>query len=398
MFFIARPSCISTALCCFALCAVVAPLESLAACPFCPPSSPPLAFQLADAEFGLLVQWVSAKSTDDATDANSSTTFEVVDRLKGGRFALKERVVVPFLQEGQPGDWFLLLGSANGDAVDWQPLQEMNEVSYAYLKRAPAPEVASPDRLPYFAKHLEHRDQVVSADAFAEFSRAAFSEVQSAQSHFQREKLRDWMTSTDLAMQPRKSFYGMLLGMIGDPRDVAYLSSIVLLDPQPDQIRIEIDGVMGGYLLARGAAGLVELERGKLDAASRHDGEMIGLINAIRFIADFAPERVPRDDLLRVMRRLIDVPSMAEIVLPDLARWKDWSLIDRLAAAYGEPPFDRSFGKDKVIAYLRACEKDVGPDSTKPSETSQRAKAALAALAERDPDQFRERPRSLFGR
>ena len=47
-------------------------------------------------------------------------------------------------------------------------------------------------------------------------------------------------------------------------------------------------------------------------------------------------ERHSAERLLEGLRTMLDRPQLADLVIPDLARWEDWSVIDRLVDAVQE--------------------------------------------------------------
>ena len=65
---------------------------------------------------------------------------------------------------------------------------------------------------------------------------------------------------------------------------------------------------------------------------------------------------------------------MADMVIPDLARWEDWSVMDRLVQMFKECDSDETrWVRTPIISYLQACPK---PE----------AKTFIAELREIDPD------------
>jgi hypothetical protein len=66
---------------------------------------------------------------------------------------------------------------------------------------------------------------------------------------------------------------------------------------------------------------------------------------------------VPRERILEALRHVLDRPQMADLVIPDLARWEDWSQIDRLVRLFKDADEQSSWVRVPVINYLRACPK-----------------------------------------
>lgn len=328
------------------------------ACPFCPPSTPPLSEQLAESQIAVLVKWVRVvESPDDPTQVE--TVFEVVE---GVRPSDKEpprggTVKVNFLRQGQPGDLFVLLGKRDESGLtDWAPPLEVTEVSYHYLRQAPSLERPAAERLKFFLKFLEFPDTTIANDAFAEFSRAKYADVVQLTADLPRAKLRAWLKDP-ATTKMRLGFYALLLGLCGEQADAEYLASRVLPPPDPQADRIGVDGMMGGYVLLTGEAGLERLVQAKLVQDDVPAADFGALLNTLRFLWEFAPERVPRERVAAAMRLVLRRPGAAELAVIDLARWKDWGALEQLRATYGQPPLETVDARRKVLQFALVCVK-----------------------------------------
>ena len=364
-------------------------------CPFCGPTDPPFSHRLAQCDAAVQVKWVSLVS--DEEKQTETTTFEVVEVVKNGERVFKEgqQVTLPFGRDGQPGDLFLLIGKndEDGKAINWElPVQLNGEFLYPYIRQVPSPE--TPDRLAFFLKFLEFSDAEIAGDAFAEMSRAQYKDVAALAPKLPREKLHKWLSSKDPAMQVRLGLYGMLLGLSGDDSDAAFLEALILTRPDPERPRFGIDGMMAGYILLQRERGLDKLLAAKFDDPLAED-DLLPLRNALVFVWDYARDRVPTETLQAAMRRYLDRPRLAASVLPDLARWKDWSVLERLTKSYGQSPFDADLAKQDIVKFALVCERDgrkTRPDT--PPATALKARQFLNGL---DPEFVRGVEKSLGG-
>ena len=64
---------------------------------------------------------------------------------------------------------------------------------------------------------------------------------------------------------------------------------------------------------------------------------------------------MPKERLAEGMRYMLDRPQLADLVIPDLARWQDWSVMDRLVKLFKDAKDDTAWVRVPVINYLRAC-------------------------------------------
>jgi len=52
---------------------------------------------------------------------------------------------------------------------------------------------------------------------------------------------------------------------------------------------------------------------------------------------------------------MLERPQLADLVIPDLARWEDWSVMDRLVELFKNADEESNWVRVPVINYLRAC-------------------------------------------
>ena len=78
----------------------------------------------------------------------------------------------------------------------------------------------------------------------------------------------------------------------------------------------------------------------------------------------YADGRIAKPRLRQSMRILLDRPELADLVIADLARWKDWSIQDRLMTMYQDKAFNVPAIKRAVVRYMLVCTKDVPKKGT----------------------------------
>jgi hypothetical protein len=338
----------------FTLCAaVLATAETAVACPFCGAASLTLSEQLQGADAAVLVQWVSGKKPEK--ESAGSTTYEIVRAVKPVTLTKGKRIDLDRYRAGKAGDLFLLLGT-KGDGIEWGSPFEVTETSFNYITQAPSPESPPQKRLAYFLKFLEYSDPMIGNDAYGEFGNAPYKDVAALAKELPREKLRKWITSPDV-QQSRMGLYGMMLGLCGDESDAELLKSKIVL--QSEDLRLGIDGIMAGYLLLTGEKGLAVIEESKLANKKVPFSETFAAMQALRFLWSYGDGRIAPERLRQSMRILLDRPELADLVIADLARWKDWSVQKRLLEMYGSEEFNIPSHKRAIVRYMLASTKDV---------------------------------------
>ncbi len=362
----------------------------VAACPFCPPSSPPLAEQLAASDCAILATWERILPAKTET-GSPETVFRIkeVERDKTGKLKAGGTITVDFERQGTAGDTFFLMGTLEQDLTLWgQPL-EVTEVSYGYIRQLPSPEQPATERLRHFLKFLEFKNALIAGDAFTEFARAKYEDVVALQKDLPRDKLRTWVKSpsTDPV---RLGFYAMLLGLCGDQTDAATLWAGFEKPPAPNEVRICTDGMMGGYLLLTGEAGFLRLLDAKLRPADAHQADVYAVVNALRFLWEYAPSCVPREKVALAMQLVLQRPAFAELAVMDLARWQAWDATDDVLAWMGRDPFDIPATQSKLVKFAQECVKD-GSNA----DATAKATAFLAQLQREHPDKWQAIERVL---
>ncbi|HUY93259.1 MAG TPA: hypothetical protein VMV10_31315 [Pirellulales bacterium] len=227
----------------------------------------------------------------------------------------------------KPGSLMLLLARRDAFSDDrrlhWSETP-LDELSYAYVARAPSLRKPAAERLPYFIPFLEHRNPLLAEDAYREFGRARFDEVAAVADKLPMDSFRGWLES-DRVPQERKGFYGLALGLARDPaerrRNAEFLKRQI--DQPASDFRAGFDGVLGGYLLAAGEPGLELIEERYLAAPLAASGDVRHAMTALRFYHEYGRE-IPAEQLARAMRRLLAREEFAAEAIVDLARWQDW--------------------------------------------------------------------------
>lgn len=132
------------------------------------------------------------------------------------------------------------------------------------------------------------------------------------------------------------------------------------------------------YLTLVGADGMPLIEEHFLGNEKAEYADTYAAIMAVRFHGN-ETEAVPRERLLEGLRHVLDRPAMADLVIPDLARWKDWSVIGKVVLLFKNADSNSNWVRVPVVNYLRACPlpeakeqieelKKIDPESVKRSE------------------------------
>jgi hypothetical protein len=392
------------------------------ACPFCSAPSQTMAEQVAQADGVCLVEWTGGVAATEQDPGKS--TYEILQIVKSPKdsVAKGDRVTLARFRAGKKGDLFLLMGtrSGKGTGIDWGSPTEITEPAFNYVAQAPSPEVPATKRLVYFVRFLEYPDQLVSNDAYAEFANAPYKDIAAVAKRLPREKIRQWVVRPETP-QPRMGLYGMMLGLCGDNQDAKILADKI--SQKTEDFRIGIDGMISGYLLLTGPAGLEHIDEWKFKDRKVPFSETYAAMMGLRFMWQYAGGRISNERLMQSMRILLERPELADLVIADLARWNDWSVQDRLMDIYGKGEYNIPSIKRAIIRYMLAstqvkpaaavgassavtgtasgAQSTGGPAAGNPPhdvsrDYTERGKRYLEQLRKRDPKTVKEAERFFF--
>ncbi len=370
---------------------------ALVSCPFCDAPTLLMAEQVQMCNHMVLGKWLGGDKPTETSIGNSRFEILHVAKSENDHFKVGQTIEMAQYIAGSEKATYALMGM--GERLeDWHPPMEVSAAGWKYLSELPLP-VTEPakqtERLAFAIDYLEHPDLLISNDAYAEFAAAPYDVIVPLKDRFPREKLKLWLNNPETTVT-RIGLYGLLLGLCGTEEDAAMMEKkIVVVDAD---FRLGIEGVMSGFILIRGESGLKVLEDSKMKSTTcvNAAGETINLpfsetyaaMQTLRFLWTYEPDRIPKTRLKESMRTLLDRPDLADLVITDLARWKDWEVQDRLMTMYSDENYSLPAVKRAIVRFLFHCsqEKPVeGPEGARIAELSQMAKDRLAELEKKDP-------------
>ncbi len=372
--------------------------RELSACPFCFGSLQlTLRERIDTSDATVIVRWKSGEPGDLNRELPATTTFEIIEVSRGGLDAGASLTIARF-QEGRPGDVFLMSGSLLEDAVKWDRSIPLSAEGLKYVRNLPASTAPVAERLRYVLCFLESADDTVATDAFTVLAAARYEDMAALRSELPKEKLRRWVFGGD-RIKGQLSVYGMLLGLCGDASDSRRLEAIILNTRGPDDFRLGISGVMGGYLLLAKTEGLEVLERSFLTSAEASSSDRAAAMKALRFVGAYAEECVGKDRLAGSVRRSLATAKQPENAIADLARWQDWSATDRLLQWYDAPQKpDRHVRKAIIYFMMAAAQADREGLSDRELKSLDAAAKFVETLQKKEPALYKQAARGFIPR
>jgi hypothetical protein len=350
------------------------------ACPFCSAVSLTFGEEINNSQVAVIAKLTAAPPP--ATDANSldvaKAKFEIIKVLKGEDVLGKERKLeAVYFGDSAVGSTFLILG-IDPPNINWSTPIALSERGVEYVTRGMELPKEGADRLFFFQDYLEDKDETLARDAYDEFAKAPYPDVLGLAPRMQHDKLIGWVKSTEIPVS-RRRLYLTMLGAARNPDDVPVFEEMI--KSKDRQTKGALDALVAAYLTLKGPDGMPLVEDLFLKNQDAEYTDTYATIMALRFHGT-EEKIIPRERLLVGLRMMLDRPQLADLVIPDLARWEDWSVVDRLVELFKKSDEESSWVRVPVINYLRACPL---PD----------AKVKIDELAKIDPESIK-RANSFF--
>jgi hypothetical protein len=331
-----------------------------AACSMCPAVRDTLSEKLAQAEQAIVAELVSASPPAGTGERAASppalfekrpARFRVLRILGDGTVAsVGSHVDLVCRTQALAGTKFLLVGSGGGEP-EWSEPVELSAVALEYLDLLQNLPPNPPERLALFLPYTTSPDELVAADAYAELARAPYSDYVAM-----RERLdHRWLIARIQAPDTKtycRILYLMLLSVCGTPEDAQRLAE--LLRQRDETQRPVLHAAIACYLRLAGTDGIPLIEDLFFKDHAVEWTDAYAAIVAIRYCGEEF-DNVPRPRLAAALHHLLTRPRLAEHVLADLARWGDWSVVERLSRLFREASGDDSSVRVAIVQYLHAC-------------------------------------------
>ena len=354
------------------------------ACPFCRPVKTTFTEDINAADVAVLGELVDRPKRPDSSEGelpaadiidSYKTKFRIKKIYKGDkRVRTGDEIVAIYTGDAPVGAQCLLRGIGKED-LQWAPPVPLGQRAQAYVEQVLKLPASGADRLIFFENYLEDKDPVLQGDAFDEFARADYQALKDIRDEIDHERLLTWIKNPDVTPSNRRLYFTML-SVCGKPQDLEFLQEMIV---SGDERQLKgLDSLISCYLTLAGAVGIDLIEDEFLRGGVFWDPEYVhtyAAIMAIRFQGQ-EEDTIPRDRLVAALRIVLDRPELADLVIPDLARWKDWASMDRLVQMFKDAGEKSSWVRVPIVNFLRAC-------------PLPQAKEQLGELAEIDPDAVR---------
>lgn len=342
------------------------------ACPFCAAQSQTLGEEIAANDAAVLAKLVSP-AKPPMGDEVAKATFEVVELLReASGVKVGDKVQTIYFGSAPVGTTFLVTAIDPPNLI-WSTPLAVTEQSAEYIRQMVKLPMDGPDRLAFVQKFLEHKEELLARDAYDEFARAPYDAVKGLKDRMDHKQLIHWIGDLEIPAS-RRRLYLTMLGVCGTKDDVPMLEE--MLRSTDRRLKAGLDAMIACYLTLRGPDGMGLVEELFLKNPNTEYSDTYAAIMALRFHGTES-ETIPKARILQGLHLMLARPPLADLVIPDLARWEDWSQVDRLVELFKKADDKSSWVKIPVINYLKACPLAV-------------AKQRLDELKALDPETFKQ--------
>ncbi len=216
------------------------------------------------------------------------------------------------------------------DQLLWSSPVPITKRAEEYLLKVPGLPEDALERLKFYQSYLEDEDSLLARDAYDEFAIAPYDQVKALKPFMNRKQLIAWVEDDRLTAE-RKRLYYTMLGVCGEAADADLLEK--RLRSEKPEARTGLDALVACYLTLKGEAGLPLIEELFLKNTKSTYSDTYSAIMALRFHGTEGGI-LDRSKIVKSLHHILARAELADLVIPDLARWEDWSQIDRMVALF----------------------------------------------------------------
>jgi hypothetical protein len=319
-----------------------------AACPFCSAVSETIRQQSISMDAVVIASSLDSELTKNQSTGVVKMKIETV--LKGEALVkVGQTVDVVYYGKAEVGRRFLLSG-VDPPNLQWSPMP-VTPKAEEYIVKASKVQGDEAARLLFFSDYLEDEESLIARDAFDEFASAPYDVIKKIGPQMDHDQLIQWVKQPEIGAD-RKRLYFTMLGVCGSKADLPMLEAL-LRNPAKSGT-IGLDALIACYLTLAGESGLPLIDELFISDNKTPFANNYAAIMALRFHGTEG-DVIPRSALVESLHKILERPELADMVIPDLAKWKDWSQIDRLKRLFKESDKDNEWVRVPVVNYLRAC-------------------------------------------
>lgn len=336
------------------LLAALVGVRSAVACPFCSAASQTLSEEITAMDAVVIAQLEEpppVAKPGEVSDEVPKAKFRIVEIVKGqSLLARKPMIETVYFGDAKKGKKFLITG-VGPENLQWSTPLSLTERAQAYILQLGKIAKAGAERLEFFQQYLEDQDDLLARDSYDEFAKSPYEAVLALKPKMKHDQLVSWIKDSNIPTSRRRLYFTML-GVCGSAADVGTLETYVKSNDRKE--KAGLDALIACYLMLKGADGVPLVEDLYLKNRNAEYADTYAAIMALRFHGNDV-HVIEKARIVQALRHMLDRPNLADLVIPDLAKWEDWSSMEKLVKLFKEADEKTSWVKVPVVNFLRMC-------------------------------------------
>ena len=322
-------------------------------CPFCSAIGPTITEQFAQSKYAVFARLRSIQLESDSRTGAPILwgEFKVIETINNGEsLKIGQKIKMRLRNKYRLDTKMLIFGQdqQNTEVIRWSAPKSLDKRSSEFVEKVRQLSDNGVERLKFFIDHLNDQNSLIADDAFNEFSKASYKDLKAIRKLIDREQLLEWILDSNTPTH-RLRLYFTMLGVSAKKSDAKVLEKLITSDDP--QLKRGLDSLVACYLLIKGKDGLDVIDESLLSNMKTNQTELFACVGALRFHGTEVTV-IPRERLLKSARILLDRPSIADVIIIDLARWGDFSIADKLLGLYQSEKDEHRFLRMPIAAYF----------------------------------------------
>ena len=321
------------------------------ACPFCAAVGLTFTDQMASKDVVVSARLLEIPIPDDDAEELPRAKFEI-EKVFRGKELVKTGMKFEALLVGRypPGQKFFVMG-VNPPKINWTTPMKASERVLEYLGKLDDLPEKGADRLEFFQDYFEDEESLLAFDAYDEFAKAPYEDLIALKDRMDRKGLIE-LINKDKTSPNRRRLYLTMLGVCGKAEDADMLEELLLSGSRRKMRGLE--ALIACYLNLKGEAGMEVIQREFFEKKDCEFTYTMLAMQALRFHAE-ETDVIPKQRIVEAARTILDNSEARDLVIPDLARWEDWTVMDKLVKIFKESTDDDSWIRVPIATYLMTC-------------------------------------------
>jgi hypothetical protein len=324
---------------------------NVSVCPFCASVGLTFTDQMSAKDVVISAKLLEIPEPDEDDDELPRAKFEIVKVFRGKEL-VKEGMKFRALLVGRypVGQKFFVMG-VNPPDINWTTPMKATDRVLEYLGKLDKLPEKGADRLAFFQEYFEDEESLLAFDAYDEFAKAPYEDLIELKDRMDRKRIIS-LIQNDKTSPNRRRLYFTMLGVCGEEEDAKMLEELLVSGSRKKMRGLE--ALIACYLNLKGESGMDLIQKEFFENKDCEFTYTMLAMQALRFHAE-ETDLIPKDRIIAAARTVLDNDEARDLVIPDLARWEDWTVMEKLVSIFKTSGEDDNWIRVPIASYLMAC-------------------------------------------